>query len=104
MLSPKLETERLILRRYKLEDIDFEYKIITDKRLTKYISFPRKSFDEELECLKSWINDADSSKYEKWVITLKSSGTPIGIFLQIQFQKKIIIVMLVMLLVTIIGV
>lgn len=78
MLSPELETERLILRRYKLEDIDFEYKIITDKRLTKYISFPRKSFDEELECLKSWINDADSSKYEKWFINLKESGIPIG--------------------------
>ena len=39
MLSPKLETERLILRRYKETDIDTIYEIITDKRLNTYIKF-----------------------------------------------------------------
>lgn len=51
MLSPKLETKRLILRRYK---------------------------EEELKCIKKWIKDAEESKYEKWVITLKEKETPIG--------------------------
>ena len=41
MLSPKLETERLILRRYKESDIDAIYDIITDERLSKYIKFPK---------------------------------------------------------------
>lgn len=40
MLSPKLETERLILRRYKERDIDALYEIITDERLAKYIKYP----------------------------------------------------------------
>ena len=36
MLSPRIETERLILRRYKESDIDAIYEIITDERLSKY--------------------------------------------------------------------
>ena len=47
MLSPKLETERLILRRYKESDIDAIYDIITDSRLSKYIKFPNLTKDEE---------------------------------------------------------
>ena len=78
MLSPKLETERLILRRYEETDIDMQYEVLTDNRLTKYIKFPNLTKEEELECIKDWIKNADDSKYEKWVITLKSDNTPIG--------------------------
>lgn len=55
MLSPKLETERLNLRRYKETDIDAIYDIITDERLSKYIQYPNLTKDEELECIKKWI-------------------------------------------------
>lgn len=78
MLSPRLETERLILRRYKESDIDFLYEIITDKRLTMYIKFPDITKEEELECLKEWVRDADTDKYEKWIIELKDKEIPIG--------------------------
>lgn len=78
MLSPTLETERLILRRYKESDIDMQYEIINDERLSKYIKFPKYTKDEELECIKKWIKDANDSKYEKWVITLKENNLPIG--------------------------
>ena len=37
MLSPKLETERLILRRYEESDIDMQYEVLVDNRLAKYI-------------------------------------------------------------------
>ena len=72
MLSPKLETERLILRRYKESDVDVIYEIITDERLSKYIKFPNLTKDEELECIKTWISEVDEYKYEKWVIERKS--------------------------------
>lgn len=78
MLSPKLETERLILRRYKESDIDAIYEIITDERLSKYLKFPNLTKDEELECIKTWIAEADESKYEKWVIERKSDGAVVG--------------------------
>ena len=78
MLSPRLETERLILRRYRETDIDSIYEIITDERLSKYIKFPRLTKEEELECIKTWIEEADESKYEKWVIEIKDTGEIAG--------------------------
>ena len=78
MLSPRLETERLVLRRYKETDIDAMYDIITDNRLSKYIKFPDKTKEEELECIKEWINEADDSKYEKWIIERKEDQAIVG--------------------------
>ena len=59
MLSPKIETERLILRRYKESDIDAIYEIITDGRLATYIKFPNLTKEEELECIREWIREED---------------------------------------------
>lgn len=78
MLSPRIETDRLILRRYLESDIDAIYEIITDDRLSKYIKYPELTKDEELECIKKWIIEADENKYEKWVIELKSTGEVVG--------------------------
>ena len=78
MLSPKIETDRLILRRYKESDIDAIYEIITDERLSKYIKFPKLTKDKELECIRQWIKDADESKYEKWVIERRTDGVVVG--------------------------
>jgi len=78
MLSPRIETDRLILRRYKESDIDAIYEIITDERLAKYIKYPNLTKDEELECIKKWISEADENKYEKWVMELKSTGEVVG--------------------------
>ena len=78
MYSPKLETERLILRRYKESDIDAIYEIITDERMAKYIKFPNLTKEEELECIKTWIREADESKFEKWIIEKKDTKEAIG--------------------------
>lgn len=37
MLSSRLGTERLVLRRYKESDIDMQYEVLIDNRLAKYI-------------------------------------------------------------------
>ena len=78
MLSPEIETERLLLRRYRESDVDAIYEIITDERLSKYIKFPKKTKAEELDCIKQWIKEADNSNYEKWVIERKSDGVVVG--------------------------
>ena len=88
MLSPKIETERLILRRYKETDIDMQYEVLTDDRLARYIKFPNLTKEEELECIKKWIEEADDSKCEKWVITLKDDNTPIGNISVNRIEKK----------------
>ena len=78
MLSPRIETDRLILRRFQESDIDAQYEMLTDKRLAKFIRFPEMSKEEELDCIKIWMLEADISKYERWVIVLKENNEPIG--------------------------
>ena len=88
MLSPKIETERLVLRRYQESDIEMQYEIITDPRLAKYIRFPNLTKEEELECIRKWISEADDDKHEKWVIELKNSNEPIGNISVNNIEKK----------------
>ena len=78
LLSPTIETSRLILRRYKESDIDMQYEILQDKRLQEYVKMPDLTKAEELDCIRKWIKEADTSKYEKWVIELKDTNIPIG--------------------------
>ncbi len=78
MLSPQLETERLILRRYKESDIELMYEIITDKRLANYVTYPPYTKEQELESIKKWILEADENPKEKWVIETKDTHIVVG--------------------------
>ena len=78
MLSPKMETDRLILRRYEESDVDAFYEILHDERLHKYIVFPDFTVEQELDYIKGCIRDAETDKYEKWAIVLKESNETIG--------------------------
>ena len=78
MLSPRLETERLILRRWKKDDIDDLYKMISDKRLFTYLKKPNITKEEEEKKLDSWLRNVNESLEERWAITLKTTGAIIG--------------------------
>ena len=78
MLSPKLETERLILRRYNESDLNAFYEIIHDKRLQNYIPFPDLTFDQELEYIRNCMKDVETDKCEKWAIVLKENNETLG--------------------------
>ena len=64
-------TKSLTVAEDKLqENLEYvSYEVLTDNRLAEYIKFPNLTKEEELECIKDWIKNADDSKYEKWVIT-----------------------------------
>ena len=78
MLSPKLETERLILRRYNESDIDAFYEILHDDRLHNYIPFPDLTVEQELEYIKNCMKDVETDKCEKWAIVLKENNETLG--------------------------
>lgn len=78
MLSPRLETERLILRRWQESDVDVLYEMITDKRLSKFLKIPNITKEDEFKRLQKWIAEADESLNERWVITLKETGDIVG--------------------------
>ena len=78
MLSPKLETKRLILRRYNESDINAFYEILHDDRLHKFILFPNLTIEQELEYIRNCMKDVETDKCEKWSIVLKENNETIG--------------------------
>lgn len=78
MLSPRLETDRLILRRYSEEDLDVFYDILHDERLHKYLHFPDLTKKQELDYIKDCVSKVEVDKYEKWSIVLKETKKSIG--------------------------
>ena len=70
---PIAETERLLLRRYKKEDIRDLFEYLSDKEVVKYEPYKPLTFDEAEETLK-WRIGTD----EMIAVELKSSHKMIG--------------------------
>ena len=76
-----LETDRLILRRFKIEDAEAMYKNwACDTEVTKYLTWPaHSSVDVSKGILQQWIVDYNSDDSYNWAIILKENGDyPIG--------------------------
>ena len=78
MLSPKLETERLILRKHEESDLDAFYEIIHDDRLQTFIPFPDLTEEQELEYIRECLRNVETDRCEKLSIVLKDNKETIG--------------------------
>ena len=67
------ETERLILRRYKKEDVQDLFEYLSDKEVVKYEPYKQQTFDETKENL-GWRISTD----EMVAVELKNSHKMIG--------------------------
>ncbi|MFY9176756.1 MAG: GNAT family N-acetyltransferase [Caldicoprobacterales bacterium] len=75
-----LETHRLILRRFTLEDAeDMFSNWANDSEVTKYLTWwPHDSIDTTREVLSIWINEYSNNTAYNWAIELKETGQIIG--------------------------
>lgn len=75
----RLETKRLILRRFELSDAQEVYNTWTsDPKVSRYVSWsPHKNVSETQALIQSWIERYDNNAYN-WVVELKDSHTLIG--------------------------
>ena len=75
-----LETERLILRRFTVEDAQPMFdNWASDPEVTKYLMWPtHQSVDVSKSVLESWVPLYSDEKYYQWAIALKDTGEPIG--------------------------
>ena len=75
-----LETERLILRRFVIEDSAAMYNNwASDEEVTKYLTWlPHSSREISKSILEDWVNSYSDEKYYQWAIVLKEKGEPIG--------------------------
>ncbi|BBM86538.1 GNAT family N-acetyltransferase [Candidatus Uabimicrobium amorphum] len=73
----QLCSSRLLLRKFRANDLDFLFKHFSDANVTKFLydQEPLSSKKEAQELL-SWVMDIDSGDHIRWCITLKDQ--PIG--------------------------
>lgn len=79
--TKQLETPRLILRRFEIEDASALYKNwASDPKVTKYLMWPthtNSSISEDV--VKDWVDSYQKLDYYQWAIVLKNEGdTSIG--------------------------
>lgn len=79
--TQRIETDRLILRRYVIEDADAMYKNwASDSEVTKFLTWqPHSSVDVSRGIIENWLKEYSDEKYYQWAIVLKDNGDePIG--------------------------
>lgn len=75
-----IETERLILRPFVIEDADAAFRNWTsDEKVTKYLRWPTHGNIGITErIIGEWVNGYDSPDFYQWAIVPKELGEPIG--------------------------
>jgi ribosomal-protein-alanine N-acetyltransferase len=76
---PVIETERLLLRMFRAEDLDAVYHLFSDADVQKYLSVENKRTREQLKVtLKNLVNRWDERGFGVWCVTEKKSAEVIG--------------------------
>ena len=80
MLTPKLETERLILRQIKNEDVDTIYNCwMQDEDVSRYMYWKAsKDINEAQKFVQFELGNLNSDKWYRWIILLKQTDEIIG--------------------------
>ena len=75
----RLETERLILRKWEFDDAEQAYtNWATDEEVHKYVSWPiHKDVNETKDLLNIWIKEYENNSYN-WVVEIKDTHEIIG--------------------------
>ena len=77
--TKRIETERLILRRFAVDDADAMYRNwASDPAVTRYLTWqPHASVEDTRALLSDWVTHYADGGYFEWVIERKGVG-PIG--------------------------
>ena len=90
-----LETDRLLLRRFVIDDADAMFQNwASDPEVTKYLTWPaHTSVKVSKAVLEDWVSSYSHENYYQWAITLKENGNePIGSISAVKLDDDISIV------------
>ena len=77
----RLETDRLILRRFRLDDSGAAFQNWTsDKRVTEFLRWPaHDTVNTTKKILQTWVDGYARDDFYQWAIVLKNNGNgPVG--------------------------
>lgn len=90
--TQKLETKRLILRKFDVNDAAAMYNNwACDDEVTKYLTWPAHTNPEiSKSVLEEWVDSYSNDNYYQWAIVLKENGNePIGSISVVEMNEKI---------------
>lgn len=86
-----LETERLILRPFKVSDAaDLFHNWASDNNVTRYLTWPtHSSMDVTKMVIKSWIDQYEDLRFYQWCIEYKENHQAIGSISVVELNENI---------------
>lgn len=90
--TQRLETNRLILRRYRIEDTGAMYRNwASDAEVTRFLTWPAHPGQEVTRrVLEDWVNRYASEEYYHWAIVLKNNGEePVGDIAVVDMKENV---------------
>lgn len=78
--TQRIETRRMILRRFKIEDAeDMYHNWASDPEVTRFLTWPvHASVDATRNLLSQWVLHYEDGGYFSWAMELKETGEAIG--------------------------
>ena len=76
----RIETKRLILRRFTLEDAEDMFNgWCNDPEVTRFLTWPpHGNVEVTKNILKDWISEYENGDYFNWAMELKETGKIVG--------------------------
>ena len=86
-----IETDRLVLRRFKEEDALLMFKNwAADPKVTRFLSWkPHEDIEVTKEKVNEWIEGYKNDSTYNWIIELKELGEPVGAIAAVKINEKI---------------
>lgn len=86
-----IETLRLILRRFTLEDAQAMCdNWASDPDVTKFLTWPtHQNVDDSRSVLAAWVAEYEKLDYYQWAIELKELGQPIGSIAVVELKEGV---------------
>ena len=88
--TKRLETDRLVLRRFILEDAkDMFENWASDDEVTKFLTWPtHSSIEVTKHILEGWVSRYENEDFYNWAIELKESGKVIGNISVVELKER----------------
>ena len=86
----RIETDRLILRRFTMEDADIMYKNwASDDEVTKYLTWPTHAdVNVTRMIIEEWVQKYNDLDFYHWAVELREIGEPIGSLSVVSYESK----------------
>ncbi len=90
----KMETERLVLRRFVEDDADLMFSNwASDEKVTEYLRWQaHSSVDVTKNILNDWVKLYENKNFYQWAIVIKETGQLIGTISAVEVKEELNIV------------